>query len=380
MERAVAVPSAQFVTASVRRGDLVISVDAPGVLVPDRTHVVSAGFEGIVKQVFVRVGSSVQPTDVVASLENLQMEAEARDRVADVTSLSAELQDAEVEGRASQLQREGALQVARSTERQAAEVLRSDSDLVSQGLIAANTYRIARIKAVEAQSLLQIAREQMVVGASQNRVRTTLAAAKLTRAREALTVARRNLDRLVVRAGQEGTIQDVLVDPGQRAAPDTIFAHIVRDDDLKAMLQVPEADMRSIRAGLRATLRIAGGPTVTGVVKRIDPSVKNGTVMVEVGLTRSVSGIHPQQNVDGSVRVARLHDVLYLSRPAGVLDRTRVSLYRFSPDGHTARRIPVVVGLGSIDTIEVRSGLSVGDHVVVSDTSSLGDAPLVRIQ
>ena len=50
------------------------------------------------------------------------------------------------------------------------------------------------------------------------------------------------------------------------------------------------------------------------------------------------------------------------------------------PDGIHASRVQVEVGSVSVSTIEVRSGLSEGDRVILSDMSNVQDYDRIRLE
>jgi HlyD family secretion protein len=88
-------------------------------------------------------------------------------------------------------------------------------------------------------------------------------------------------------------------------------------------------------------------------------------------------GARPDLNVDGTIDLQTLHDVLSIARPAGAADDSTIGLYRI--DGSQARLVQVRLGVGSTDRIEVLDGITAGDVVIVSDTSAYGGAPLLRL-
>ena len=72
---------------------------------------------------------------------------------------------------------------------------------------------------------------------------------------------------------------------------------------------------------------------------RIDPSVQNGTVTVDVTLTGAAAERRacPTLSVDGTIELERLHDVLYVGRPAFGQEQSAVGLFKLQPDGNGAR-------------------------------------------
>ena len=46
-----------------------------------------------------------------------------------------------------------------------------------------------------------------------------------------------------------------------------------------------------------------------------------------------------------------------------------LSLFRLDPGGNTATRVPVRIGVASVDRVEILRGLKAGDQLILSDTS-----------
>jgi multidrug efflux pump subunit AcrA (membrane-fusion protein) len=107
----------------------------------------------------------------------------------------------------------------------------------------------------------------------------------------------------------------------------------------------------------------------------------NGTRTVDVSLDGPLpSGAVPQLSVDGTIDLERLHDVLYVGRPAFGNENSTISLFRIDPDGKTATRVQVQVGRASVTEIQILSGLKEGDRVILSDMSRYDNADQVRLE
>ena len=88
----------------------------------------------------------------------------------------------------------------------------------------------------------------------------------------------------------------------------------------------------------------------------------------------------PDLSVDGTIELEHLDDILYTGRPAFGQDQSVVGLFKLSPDGGTAERVQVKLGRSSVNTIEVLSGLKVGDQVILSDMSAYDSYDRIRLK
>jgi hypothetical protein len=56
-----------------------------------------------------------------------------------------------------------------------------------------------------------------------------------------------------------------------------------------------------------------------------------------------------------------------------------VQLFRIEPEGKYANKVKVTFGKSSVNTIEVKSGLNVGDRVILSDMSSVDQYDRIKL-
>jgi len=119
---------------------------------------------------------------------------------------------------------------------------------------------------------------------------------------------------------------------------------------------------------------------VPGRVTRIDPAATNGTVGVDVTLLGPLpEGARPDMSVDGTIEVERVPDVVYVDRPVSGEQDATIGLFKIDPDGKGATRVNVKLGLASVNTIQVKEGLKVGDRVILSDMSQYDSYPRIRL-
>jgi HlyD family secretion protein len=91
-------------------------------------------------------------------------------------------------------------------------------------------------------------------------------------------------------------------------------------------------------------------------------------------------GAVPDLSVDGTIELERLNDVLFMGRPAFGQDQSVVGLFKIGEDGVNAERVQVKLGRSSVNTIEVLSGLKVGDQVILSDMSAYDAYDRIRLK
>lgn len=182
-----------------------------------------------------------------------------------------------------------------------------------------------------------------------------------------------------VRAVSEGVVQELDWEVGQWANSGAVLARVAQPGKLKAVLRIPETQVRDIAVGQPATIDTRNG-LVKGNVMRIDPASINGTVTVEVSLPDSLPrGARPDLSVDGTVEIERLEDVMHVGRPAFGQAESQVGVFKLEPNGKEAVRVSVRLGRSSVNEIEIVSGLQPGDVIILSDLSSFDSSDRIRI-
>jgi multidrug efflux pump subunit AcrA (membrane-fusion protein) len=103
-------------------------------------------------------------------------------------------------------------------------------------------------------------------------------------------------------------------------------------------------------------------------------------VTVDIALTGSLpKGARPDLNVEGTIDLERIEGVLYVARPSFGSDESTLNFYKLNEHENGAVVVKVKTGRSSLKFIEIRSGLSVGDKVILSDMSAHEGVTEVRL-
>jgi HlyD family secretion protein len=255
----------------------------------------------------------------------------------------------------------------------------SNAALAREKLVSALTLRQSTVDAEQLAIRHEIAQQLLASYADSIKARLAVQQSEVDQARAILRLKTLQRDELNVRAGLEGMLQVVPVEVGQQVAPGTNLARVANPRRLRAQVKIAETQAKDIQIGQKAHIDTRNG-IVDGVVARIDPSVQNGTITVDVALTGNLpKGAVPDLSVDGTIELERLADLLYVGRPAFGQEHSTVGLFKLQPDGG-ATRLQVKLGVTSVNAVEIVSGLNVGDQVVLSDMSAWDAFDRVRLQ
>jgi HlyD family secretion protein len=364
---------------TVKRGPMIRQVRGLGVLVPEEIRWIPATTMGRVERVRLRPGTVVTPDSVILELSNPTLELDLQDAELRVKASEAALTNLRLQLQKEYLQQEAVTLAMDSDYRKAALQAEVNQQLADKQLLAGITLRQSRLDAEQMAARLTLARKQLDGHTASMAARLEVQQAELDQVRAIVQLRRRQVDDLRVRAGVAGVLQVVPVDVGQQVAPGTNLARVANPARLQAELKIAETQAKDIQVGQIASIDTRNG-VVSGRVIRIDPSVQQGTVAVDVALEGTLPrGARPDLSVDGTIELERLDDVLFVGRPAFGQELSAVGLFRLAPDGG-ATRVRVTLGRSSVNTVEVRDGLAVGDQVILSDMSTWDDIDRIRVQ
>jgi HlyD family secretion protein len=364
---------------SVKRGPMVRDVRGPGTLVPEDIRWIPATTQGRVERIRLRPGTEVRAESVILDLSNPQLEQELQDAQLKVKGAEASLANLRVQSRNEALAQEAATANIEADYKKAALQVEANERLFKLGLVPDMTFKQSRLDADQLAARFEIAKKQLASFAESTEARVAVQQSELEQARAVLNLKQQQLDDLHVHAGFEGVLQVVPVEVGQQVAPGTNLARVADPSRLKAELKIPETQAKDIQPGQSASIDTRFG-VVPGQVVRIDPSVQNGTVTVDVSMTEALpKGARPDLSVDGTVELERLRDVLYVGRPAFGQDQSAVGLFKLQPNGE-ATRVQVKLGATSVNAVEIKAGLNLGDQVILSDMSNWDAVDRIRLQ
>ncbi|MCK5375747.1 MAG: HlyD family efflux transporter periplasmic adaptor subunit [Acidobacteria bacterium] len=365
---------------TVERGTFERQVRGHGKLVPENLRWVQARTTGRVEVIHVDPGHRVAADGMILELSNPEIERSAIDAENALLRAEAELESLRVTLISSELdQRARAAEV--DAEYIGASLLaEANRELSDKGLVSDIQLRSSEAMAQALATRQEIEAQRLEMNSEASRAFLAAQRAEVEQHRALYNLRTEQLDALAVRAGIAGVVQEVPVEIGQQVATGTMLAKVAEPTRLQAELRVPATRARDVRPGQAVSVDTRNG-LVDGTVTRVDPSVHEGSVMVEVRLDGSLpDGARPDMAVDGAIQIERLTDVLYVGRPVQSQENATIGLYRLEGDGKHALRVRVELGSSSVDTIEIVDGLREGDRVILSDTSRWDEHEKIRLR
>jgi HlyD family secretion protein len=365
---------------TVKRGSMVRQVRGLGTLVPEDTRWLPATTEGRVERIVLRPGAHVTADSVILELTNPQVEQEAINARLALQAAEAQLANQKVQLQNELLTQQAQAATVGADYTQARLQAEVNEELAKQELISELVRKQSQVRAEELKTRNEIEEKRLSTARESIEARIRVQQAAVDQARAVAALYESRLSALKVRPGFAGVLQQVPVEVGQQVAPGQNLARVADPGRLKAELRIAETQAKDIEIGQPAQVDTRNG-IIAGRVSRKDPAATNGTVTVDVALTGALPrGAVPDLSVDGTIELERLENVLYVGRPAFGQEQSTVGLFKITDESGEAERTQVKLGKSSVNTIEIASGLNVGDQVVLSDMSAWDAFDRVRLR
>jgi RND family efflux transporter MFP subunit len=348
-------PARQVTTAKVTELPIGETVTVNGTLAAYDRTTVGVKVPGRIQTIAVDLGSVVRKGQIIAQLEQedykLRVQqaeaalAQARARLGLSPDGADDRVTAEETGTVRQAQ--AVLDDAKLKRDRAAK-------LVQQGVIPS-----AEFDTVDSDYKVALSRYQDAVEEIRNRQ------GLLAQRRSELALAKQQLADTVVYSPMDGVVQEKRTSPGEYLAAGAPVVDVVRIDPLRLRVDVPERESHNIRTGQSVRVTVEGDPnSYLGYIKRLSPTIseQNRVLAVEADV-RNNGRLRPGAFVKAEIVTNQTNTAVTVP-PNAIVTFAGIEKVILVENGLTAEKT-VVTGRRGADWVEIKSGVNVGQSVVV---------------
>jgi RND family efflux transporter MFP subunit len=339
---------ARVVSVSVtqaREGSVRDEIQITGSLKPKESVDVTSKITGRVEKLTVQVGDYVKRGDLIASLDDAELEQQVRRAEAALGVVRATLQ-----------QREAELSNAKAD-------LDRAKQLTQGGLISRQEYdtKLTSFRVVQSQiALAQAQREQ---------------------AEAELRELKIQLEQMKIQSPISGYIAQRYVDSGAVISPSTPIARVVNLSTMVTLANVPEGDISRLRIGNRAivTVDAYGEKPFEGRIARISPvlDAATRTALVEVEIPNSNAALKAEMFARVKLDMGSMRETVLIPREALVYRGQQAGVYVV--DAKRPSFKSVETGINHGQQVEVVSNLAAGTTIVGRGAAMLNEGDEIRV-
>jgi HlyD family secretion protein len=342
--------------AKAARADLLVPILSDGTLEPPEGGELRAPDRARVGAIRAREGERVRQGALLLELENSDLSTRSRDARAAASQLEVERVRAAAD-----------LESEKADAARVQKTFEADKRLLAEGAITREAFE-ADQAAFEAARQREIAARARLESLTETRLGLSEESAReLSRRTAALTV----------RAPADGVVYNLPRRVGESVEEGQIVASVSDPDHLRVRARVDQPDLPRVAAGQRLVVTFDGLAERRwgGRVTLVAPGLREvggrqvGEVLGEI--SDPTSQLPPNASVNVQIVVAEKPSVLVVPRAALIRDGHRRFVWVLR-DGR-ARRRDVTVGLVGLTEVEIQSGLSEGESVLMSGAIPLSE-------
>lgn len=374
MNSKVVIPRERVRIATVTRGTFIRDVAADGLVVVANSPTLFASAIGTVTFNVV-AGAPVTAGQVLATVDSPALNNELARERATLDGLQVALDRQAIETHRQILESKQTVDLATTQVRATQRELDRMKSGLEQGVVAQRDLD----KAQDARDDARLTYDHSVSNAKlqEDSLEFDLKNKRTDVERQKLLVAEleRRADALTVRSPVKGMVGGLLVDQKAAVIENQGLLAVVDLSALEVEFSISESYAADLAIGMAADINYAG-KNYRGTVTAISPQVQQNEVKGRVRFAGEIPpGVRQNQRVNVRIVLDQRNNVLKVER-GGFVDAGSV-VYRVV--GDVATRQAVKLGAMSVGEVQILSGLSAGDQIIVSSTGDLGDAPEVHL-
>lgn len=368
---------AQLRFSTVVRETFVRDVSSQGVVVAAVAPTLYATDGGIVT-LNVQAGDSVSVGDLIATIESPELANQLERERATLDSVQTSLQRQDIENKKLLLQGQQVVDLARVELTAAERELRRAEASWEHRAIALQDFERARDEVDRTRIQLQHAEQEASL--NEESLAFELQTMRLERDRQSLTVVNleRRVDELQLRAPVDGIVGTLSVDEREVVPANAPVATVVDLSALEVELSISDSYADDLTIGSEVSVRF-GGQDHAATLVSVSPEVINSTVSSRVRFAGDQPpGLRQNQRVSARIILESKADTLVVD--SGPFYDTGGGRLVYRVDGDVAELTDIVTGSRSVTQIEILSGLSEGDVVIISEIDRFRNAERVLLR
>ena len=368
----------------VLRGDLVRDLSVQGRVVAAISPRLYSPAQGTIN-LLVDAGDNVHKDQVLASVDSPELTNELQQEESSLQKFKMELDRQRIQSKKQALENQKAV------------------DLAQVALIAAQREKRRADKAISTQSISQIDFEeaqdnlenaklvfrhaQQDADLSKESLAFEVQSKQLLVKRQALMVSdlSRKVDELDIRSPVSGIVGNLAVAQKNQVAKNQAILSVVDLSEFELEVDIPESYADDLAINMPAIVSINGNEHQATLVT-ISPEIANNQVTGRVRfidknergeLLTQPEGLRQNQRLTTRILMEKRPDVLMLSR--GQFLESGAGRIAYVVEGNMAKRTDIITGARSLANVEVISGLSADQQVIISSTEQFNGAQTVLI-
>ncbi len=360
----------------VQRGDFIRDISVQGRVVAAVSPTLYASQAGTITFA-VESGDNVKQGQVLASIDSPGIESQLAQEQSRLLSLQVELERQQITTRQQKLENQKAEDSASIALKAARREMSRAERAYQRGALIEVDYEKAQDDLQTAELLHNHA--ILDTQLDNERLEFELKTRQLSVEQQELLVAdlQRQVEELHIRSPVSGIVGNLTVTQKTNVARNQPILSVVDLSAFEVELQVSESYADDLAIGMQADVR-AGTDQYAATLVAVSPEIIDNQVTTRVRFNDGVpGGLRQNQRLTTRILLEEKADVLMV--PRGQFFDSGNGRIAYVLEEGIARRQPIVTGATSLNSIEIVSGLTAGDTIIISSTESFNGAESVLV-
>ena len=357
------------VISVVEQGDVLQTLTASGTVVPAFEYTINAPVVSEVRQIHKRSGTLVAPDELILDLDQEYTQLEF-DKLSDELMLrrnSIGLLKLEFEKALDELELQNAIKDLQIAETEAQ--IASQTRLLKLGGASAEDLEKAELQLEVMRIEKRVLENDLAYKRQKNTLEQRNLELEFAIQEKRLTELERKLSETSVRADRGGVITWMNAKLGTTVQQGEPLVRIANLEEFSIEAVTSDRNLDHLNTGTAVVVRI-NQEKLKGVITQTLPTVENNSVRFLVALEDpSHPALRPNQRAEVFIVTDEALNTLRLRMGPAI--SAAASQEVFVVQNGNARKVAITKGLNNPDYVEIRSGLALGDRVIISDTKDL---------
>ncbi|MBA2498994.1 MAG: HlyD family efflux transporter periplasmic adaptor subunit [Chitinophagaceae bacterium] len=367
------VQSERITISEVKKSSFQVFIPVNGVVMPVTTIYLDAIEGGRVEEKLVEDGAMVKKDQPILRLSNTDLELSLANQETAVFEVLTQMQNTKNNAVQNTIQQLNQQAEVENSLAEAERIYKLNKHLHDEKVIGGQEFKATQNNYNYQLNRKKLNDQTLSQDEISNRQQIGQMASSYSRMQNALSLMRRKVGDLVVRAPVDGQLTSLDAEVGQSKTKGERLGQIDVLSGHKVRVDIDEHYISRIMIGQVGEATIAGKP-YNLKINKIYTQVNNGRFQVDMIFMDAVpEGIRRGQSLQIRLALSDETQALLIAK-GGFFQQTGGNwIYKLSEDGTKAYRVDLQLGRENPDYYEILSGLKEGEKVVTSSYENYGD-------
>ena len=369
--------SGEFEISTVEIGTIMSTIPAEGEVEPESEVLILSPASSIIKRIVKDVGSKLEPGEAIIILDPTPVQETIDKLEAQLEVKRNSLRKNQLNAKSIRVDLDYNVEVKKLKIASLKSELADQKQLLEVGGISPANYEKTKQELVLAEKDLETLN-------TRNSIRLQQLEAEEEGLRLEIAIQERELENqvellnsMIIRAPSEGIILSLDGKVGEKVNKDKLLIEMSNLSNFKINAWADADYSESVKTGKEVIVMLTED-TLKGQVGTINPAIRNKRVEFDVYLEESNHNkLRPNMSLPMRVVVSRVDSAMRVKYGPSIQRSSRFDIY--AVDGNEAKKVQIKTGLQGDHFIEIESGLSPGDKVIISDVSLFRNKDEVEI-